>query len=630
LTHPPHLPQVIAMSQVELQAPPGYRIQQQYGTTATGCPIWQASHRTKPHRALFLREAQLIAHRTAAQTDRIRTTTDQLTQLKHIAIPSIRGTHWQADRLLTAQLIPEGQSLQGISQDHNLNPKFLKTLIHSTLDALIYLQSRTPFVSHRELCPQNIWVTPTGQVSLVNFRIQGEKRPDETCPKVTAFVAPEILAASQPQQSSDLFSLGLTLIALTSQIQPKQIQQMRKTDGRFGFARFMPITYSLDFIRWLETLVQFNHSDRFPNAAAALRAFDPIIIERRPGLDIQTTPIVLTSRHLNDGLTYSLTIRNRIPDTQLEGKWHLTIEPPHPLAKPQKSSASQTQINPSQPLKNWISIEPRHFKSNDLNCRLFIDTHQLTANQLFRVTLTLSSNTEEPPISIPIEIKTAQFQWKPLPFLYMAWVAIAGLLGGTIATQFIGRYGLLGWGSLAMSVVLASMLGGAIRAGNTDAIIRYATFLTGIGMAYGTVMNGAPHVGEVGMTAYIVGAVWGIVLGFVVNLCQRKYRDRGGNTIVAWTMAGCVAIAGALWGIHITHSLPDQFALGELTMIGVELPNLSIPGLPQALLYGSTSAIGGFILVCLAREATRWIGYRQAEQGRLMGSPHRAHHPPSN
>jgi hypothetical protein len=59
-------------------------------------------------------------------------------------------------------------------------------------------------------------------------------------------------------------------------------------------------------------------------------------------------------------------------------------------------------------------------------------------------------------------------------------------------------------------------------------------------------------------------------------------------------------------------------------MIGVELPNLSIPGLPQALLYGSTAAIGGFILVCLAREATRWISYRQAEQGRLMGSPRRS------
>jgi hypothetical protein len=173
-------------------------------------------------------------------------------------------------------------------------------------------------------------------------------------------------------------------------------------------------------------------------------------------------------------------------------------------------------------------------------------------------------------------------------------------------------------------VVLASMLGGAIRAGNTDAIIRYATFLAGIGMAYGTVMNGAPHVGEVGMIAYIVGAVWGVVLGFVVNLCQRKYRDRGGNTIVAWAMAGCVAIAAALWGIHVTHPLPDRFALGELIMLGVELPSLAVPGLPQALLYGCTAAIGGFILVYLAREATRWIGYRQAEQGRLIGSPRRS------
>lgn len=611
------------MSRLELQAPTGYRIQQQYGTTATGSAIWQANHSTKTNRALFLREAQLIAHRTAEQTDRIRTTTHQLAKLKHIGIPPIRGTHWRDDRILTAQLIPEGQSLQDLAQTSDLPPAFLKTLIHRTLDALIYLQNRTPFVSHRELCPQNIWVTDAGQISLVNFRINGEKRPDETCPNVTAFVAPEILAASQPQPSSDLFSFGLTLIALISQIQPKQLQQMRKTDGRFGFQRFMPVTYSLDFIRWLETLVQFNHSDRFPNAAAALRAFDQLIIERRPGLDIKTTPIVLTSRHLNDSLTYSINIRNRIPDTQLEGRWQLAIESPHPLNKGQKTNPSTHHLTPSKSL-DWISIEPRHFKNNDLNCCLFVDTRQLTANQIFRVILTLFSNTEEPPISIPIDIKTARFQWKPLPFVDIVWVAIAAFLGGTIVTPLISEYGLLGWGSLMMSIVLASMLGGAIRAGNIDAIIRYATFLGGIGMAYGTVMNGAPKVGEVGMTAYVIGAVWGIVLGFVVNLCQRHYRDRGGNTMVAWTMAGLVAIASALWGIHISHPLPDQFALGELTMIGVELPNLSVPGLPQALLYGSTVAIGGFILFYLGREATRWISYRQAEQGRLMGSPRRS------
>jgi hypothetical protein len=617
------------MSCSDLQTPPGYTIQQQYGTTATGSAIWQANQSNNPvgpasrngNRALFLREAQLIANRTAEQTDRIRTTIGQLAKLNHIGIPPIRGTNWQDDRILTAQLIPEGQSLQSVATSSILDPLFLKTLIRSALDALIYLQSRSPLVSHRELCPQNIWVTHEGQVNLVNFRINGEKRPDETCPTVTAFVAPETLVANSPQPSSDLFSLGVTLIALIGQIQPKQIQQMRRTDGRFSFQRFIPVTYSLDFIRWLETLVQFNHSDRFPNAAAALQAFEQVSIERRPGVDVKTTPIALVARHLNDGLTYNINIRNRIPDTQLEGTWQLAIEAPHRRPKDQPNHRSMHHQGPAQSLQNWISIEPRHFQSNDLSCCLFVDTRKLTANQSFRVILKLLSNTEEPPILIPVDISTARFQWKPLPFLYLLWVAIAAFLGGTIATHLVGAYGLLGWGSLTMSAVVGSMLGGAIRAGNTDAIIRYATFLGGIGIAYGTVMTGGPHVGEVGLLAYSVGAVWGVVLGFVVNLCQRQYRDRGGATIVAWTMAGLVAIAAALWGIHLTDPLPNHFTLGELTMIGVDLSKLSVPGLPQALLYGSTTAIGGFILFSLGGEATRWIGYCQAEQGRLVGSP---------
>lgn len=638
------------ISPSDLQAPAGYTIGHPCGSTATGAAIWQAHSDRNRQRSLLLREAHLIPHRNPEQSDRIREAANQLTQLRHSSIPPIRTITWQGDRLLSAQVMPAGQSLQGYisngishgeARDNKLTLTFLQTLIHSILDVLIYLQNRTPPVSHREICPQNLWVNDQGQASLVNFRLNGEKRPDQASACITAFVAPEILAAGPAQPSSDLYSLGLTLIALVCQMQPKQIQQMRTTKGRFGFQRFVPVTYSLDFIHWLETLVQVEHSDRFPHATAALQAFNGMVLERRPSIDIQVAPIILGARHLNESLTHRLSIRNRIPDTHLEGKWQLAIATPSSAANDNNNgdSASHSTSNsathstshnasnsarsltkPPQSFPSWLSIEPRQFKTNDLTCHLSVDTHHLRANQTFRVTLSLISNADCSPILIPLEVHTAQFQWNPLPWRYMILVAIAAFMGGSIATRLVHEFGFLGWGSLGMSLILSSMLGGAIRASNVDAIIRYSGMVSLVGLSYGTVMNGNPHVGEVGMVAYIIGAVWGIVLGFVVSLCQHHHRNRGVGTMVTWMLASLVALMAALWGIHWTQPLPSQFDLSELSMIGVDLTTISMPGLPQTLLYGSSYGLGGLILVFLGGEVSRWIRYHQAEHSRLSGT----------
>ncbi len=637
-------------------APPSYTIQSQYGTTAAGADIWQASHGTEAEdrRPLLLRQAQLINHRTPEQTDRIRKSAIQLSKLQHPNIPPFLRADWQGDRILTVQVTPAGQPLHRLTGEPSLS--FLHNFIHSTLDILIYLQSCNPLVSHRELCPQNLWTTSSGQASLLNFRINGEKRPDEQFSSVTAFVAPEILAASQPHPSTDLYSFGLTLIALIGQLQPDQVQQLRSTEGRIAFQRFIPVTYSLEFIRWIETLVQAHLRDRFPNAAAAFNAFEDLSLARRPGLTLKPTHLVLVAQQLNESLTHSLIIRNRIPDTNLEGQWQVLASdlpsdfPDFPSDLPQNPSQNLTQHpsqDPSQnpvssanpdpsrasptkhplPLRSlpaWLHIEPRSFKGNDITSRLTISTRTLRSNQTFRLTLVLTSNAEGPPILLPLEVRTAQFQWQPLPWKSLGLVAMAAFFGGTIAAHTIGEFGLLGWGSLATSLVLGSMLGGALRASNVEAIIRYSGLLALIGMAYGTIMTGANHAGEVGLVGYIVGAVLGIALGFLVNLCQRQHRNLGASAPLAWGMAGLVAIVAALWGIQWIQPLPKRFDLGELSMLGLNLTKLSPPGLPQVLLQGSSWLLGGLILYSVGRELLRWSRHRRSEAGRLCASQMRA------
>jgi serine/threonine protein kinase len=85
-------------------------------------------------------------------------------------------------------------------------------------DALIYLHEQDPAITHRDIKPGNIKITPKGRVVLVDFGLvkllrDQEKTTTAARAMTPGYSPPEQYGEAPTDQRSDIFSLGATLYA---------------------------------------------------------------------------------------------------------------------------------------------------------------------------------------------------------------------------------------------------------------------------------------------------------------------------------------------------------------------------------------------------------------------------------
>jgi len=96
-------------------------------------------------------------------------------------------------------------------------------------DALEYLHSQKPPIIHRDIKPQNIKVTPQGQVLLVDFGLAkagdlGTQTMAGALNVTPGFSPPEQYTLSGTNIRTDIYALGATLYALlTGHVPPDSI-----------------------------------------------------------------------------------------------------------------------------------------------------------------------------------------------------------------------------------------------------------------------------------------------------------------------------------------------------------------------------------------------------------------------
>jgi multiple sugar transport system substrate-binding protein/sn-glycerol 3-phosphate transport system substrate-binding protein len=124
----------------------------------------------------------------------------------------------------------EGQDLAHVLARNGPLPEAQAlVLIGQVCDALEYLHSQQPPIIHRDVKPQNIKVTPNGQVFLVDFGIAklGGARFQTTPGALSVtpgFSPPEQYAMTGTDARTDIYALGATLYALlTGQVPPDSI-----------------------------------------------------------------------------------------------------------------------------------------------------------------------------------------------------------------------------------------------------------------------------------------------------------------------------------------------------------------------------------------------------------------------
>ncbi|NET37927.1 MAG: serine/threonine protein kinase [Cyanothece sp. SIO1E1] len=205
---------------------------------------------------LFEREAQVLAH------------------LSHPAIPNYID-YFQVDtpenRLFyIVQELAAGESLATLVQNGwHADELEVRQIALQILEILSYLHRLAPPIIHRDIKPQNIIRSQTGQIFLVDFgAVQNVYRhtltQSNTVVGTYGYMAPEQFRG-QALPASDLYALGATLIFLLTHQSPADLPQQRlKIDFRAH------IYVQAEFADWLETLVEPLVEDRFSSAREAI------------------------------------------------------------------------------------------------------------------------------------------------------------------------------------------------------------------------------------------------------------------------------------------------------------------------------------------------------------------------
>jgi serine/threonine protein kinase len=170
----------------------------------------------------------------------------------------------------------EAKSLQAwLNAGRTFSEDEVTSIADTLLEILNYLHSRHPAVIHRDIKPSNILLGDrsahsVGQVYLVDFgsvqTMSAAQNNTFTIVGSYGYMPPEQFGG-RTVASSDLYSLGMTLIYLLAGKHPADLQDVDEQTFSQAFA-----SVSLPLRQWLLRMIKSSVSERFQSALIALQA----------------------------------------------------------------------------------------------------------------------------------------------------------------------------------------------------------------------------------------------------------------------------------------------------------------------------------------------------------------------
>lgn len=304
------------------------------------------------------------------------------------------------------------------------SPPDIKQIAIATLEILVYLQSQKPPVIHRDLKPENLLIDDELNVYLVDFgfaRLGGGNIAASSVVKGTmGFMPPEQMFNRELTQASDLYGLGATLICLLTGTKSGDVGNLIDDNYSIHFRHLVP-PLQQGWMNWLERMVAPRLQDRYKSAAEALAVLKSLDVSRLPKVRLERDHLELTATELGETITEIIEISNPIPDTMLAGRWEVAAHPNDPPHTPYDHP--------------WISFEPQKFESNNVACKILVDTKQLLASQAYERYMILHTNSEPDTYQLKIKVTTAPL---PIPELttllskgnqiLICWLVLFGFL----------------------------------------------------------------------------------------------------------------------------------------------------------------------------------------------------------
>lgn len=182
-------------------------------------------------------------------------------------------------------LVQEYKPAPSLAQGQQFTVDEIKQIAVAVLKVLSYLQTHNPPIIHRDLKPENILVDRQKnlEVYLVDFgfaRLGGQDLAVSSVIKGTlGFMPPEQLFNRELTSASDLYSLGITIICLLTQIKSTAVGELIDETYCLNFKPLLP-KLNPEFLHWLETMVAPNPKNRYPNAIRALAVLNPLDLKQ--------------------------------------------------------------------------------------------------------------------------------------------------------------------------------------------------------------------------------------------------------------------------------------------------------------------------------------------------------------
>lgn len=200
-----------------------------------------------------------------------------LYQLNHPAIPRYLDyfkieTDNDSSFYIAQQLAPGKSLTELVESGWNPDESEVKYIAIQILDILIYLQSFSPPIIHRDIKPQNIIRGDDGKIFIVDFGAVADTYHNtvtggSTVVGTFGYMAPEQFRG-KAFPSTDLYGLGTTLLYLLTRKSPSDLPQKHlKIDFR------EETKISPKFADWLDKILEPIAEDRFPDAEVALSVF---------------------------------------------------------------------------------------------------------------------------------------------------------------------------------------------------------------------------------------------------------------------------------------------------------------------------------------------------------------------
>ncbi|MBC7971633.1 MAG: serine/threonine protein kinase [Verrucomicrobia bacterium] len=567
-----------------------YQIEKELGHNRAGGRVTYLATDTRTQQQVVIKQFQFARTGASwAEYDAYDREIQFLKQLDHPGIPHYLDSFQTPDGFCMVQ---EYKNATSLSANRSFNPEDIRQLAIAALEILVYLQNRIPAIIHRDLKPENILLDESGVVYLVDFgfaRVGGEDVGVSSVVKGTlGFMPPEQLFNRQLTEASDLYGLGMTLICLLTGTKSDRIGDLVDISYRVSFKQLVP-TLNLQWVNWLEKMVEPRLKERFPNALAAL-AVVPISPLRPPDAQFSQANLKFHAVRLGDQLTQAVMLTNPIPDTLLEGKWEVA---PHPHDPPVESYC-------------WLTVTPETFDANQVECQVTVDTRKLMAGKTYHRKLFLHTNTLTKTYSLNLQIQTAAVpgQSSVLPNGLLLLVGMVSLVVNWLVASVV-----LGMGTVEKSVTIAgfgAIVGTAIGLEFAAWLMRSASWRTGsttctlaalgVGAAalMGALASDLTTAGPVVILSAGAGAINGAVNGVMTGLTVEKMMVSDNPKTIAIPMCLLIAAVGSSLGLG--------FAIGFM--------NLAI----LTVLLGSSLALGTLISHLYLRRANTLFSHRKAER----------------